>query len=47
MPYTKRFFITITSLKPIKDEIVYRSLSKNIANSFIKLYKAEFIKGDI
>lgn len=47
MPYTKRFFAEITSLHPIKDETVFMALSKNIEDSYVKLYKAEFIKGDI
>lgn len=47
MPYTKRFFVEVTSLEPISDEVVFLSLSKNIKASYVKLYKAEFIKGDI
>jgi len=47
MPYNKKFFVDITSLEPISDEVIYLSLSKNIKDSYVKLYKAEFIKGDI
>ena len=47
MPYTKKFFIEITSLNKISDEVIFLSLSKNIKDSYVKLYRAEFIKGDI
>jgi len=47
MPYTKRFFMEITSLEPISDNVIYLSLSKNIKNSYVKLYKAELIMRDI
>lgn len=47
MPYTKKFFVEITSLEPISDDVIFLSLSKNIKHGYVKLYKAELIKRDI
>lgn len=47
MPYTNVFFLEITSLEPVSDDLIFLSLKKNIPQSYVKLYRAEFIKGDI
>jgi len=41
MVYTKRYFIEITTLNQMSDDLVYLSLDKNIKDSFITIYKIE------
>jgi len=38
MVYTKKMFLEITTLQPIKDEQIYEALHKNIDKSYIKIY---------
>jgi hypothetical protein len=40
MVYTKKMFIEITTLEPIKIEKIYLSLSRNIPQSHISIYEA-------
>lgn len=47
MPYTKKYFIEITSLDKISDEKIFMALKKNFDKTYIKLYKAELLKRDI
>lgn len=37
MPHTKRFYIEITTLKPINNNHFYEVIDKNFEKSFIKL----------
>jgi len=47
MPYTKKYFIEITSLEKISDNKVFLALKKNFDKTYVKLYAAELIKRDI
>jgi len=37
MPYTKKFFIELTTLEPIKDNHVFDVIKKNFPKSYLKL----------
>jgi hypothetical protein len=41
MVYTYRYFIEITTLNPMKSDLVFLSLERNIQKSFIKMYKID------
>jgi hypothetical protein len=41
MVHTKRYFIEITTLYPLNDDLVFLSLDKNIKDSFIKISKVD------
>jgi len=47
MVYTKTYFIKVTTLHKINDDIIFMALSKNIHDSYIELYKGELLKKDI
>lgn len=47
MPYTKKYFIEITSLNKISDEKLFLAIKKNFDKTYVKLYSAELLKRDI